>query len=378
MLEPSIVRSTRNAQLDWIRAYAVLLTVLMHYVWVAGVILLGRDVERESLLEATGFAHALAIWLFHSQHGVYLFFVLSGYLIASIVKRSDSLSPIIFLRNRALRLFPALWCTLVAMLLIGVYNGGAFPNSATIVLNFLTLNWADIRTFPPILTVTWSLFWEWAFYFVAAFALIFLRSRSISLRLFAIGILMLIPISLIVALGGRSWTYFLLFGAGVSVAWSAAFRQRISSISGYWVLCVYALAVLIYTMLAPAHHETQVSRFAGSVTPHDVFVPAFALCAAWLVSRAIVGRASEHVHAHLRPLTWIGERSYSIYLWHMPVIFFMQRQWSALLDFLGDTFRAIGVVGTLLFLFFCTLAISEISFRLLEQPYLRRQSRSRG
>jgi exopolysaccharide production protein ExoZ len=93
----------RNLGIELLRAWAVGLTLLMHYTWLAGSILLRRDIERDALSDAQTIGHFFVVWVFHSQHGVYLFFVISGYLITQQILRRPAVSPVVFLRNRALR-----------------------------------------------------------------------------------------------------------------------------------------------------------------------------------------------------------------------------------------------------------------------------------
>ncbi|AVG24647.1 peptidoglycan acetyltransferase/SGNH-hydrolase [Pontimonas salivibrio] len=61
----------------------------------------------------------------------------------------------------------------------------------------------------------------------------------------------------------------------------------------------------------------------------------------------------------LRPLRWLGDRSYSAYLWHWPVWLFVTSR-------LGDGVISIGLS------FAVTIGFSALSFRFIEQPFMKR------
>src|SRR5205085_7707947 len=70
----------------------------------------------------------------------------------------------------------------------------------------------------------------------------------------------------------------------------------------------------------------------------------------------------------LQPLTWLGDRSYSLYLWHWPVLLLGA-------ELLGH--RASPWETTLLLL--VALGLTEVGHRLVEEPFRRGRVRlSRG
>jgi peptidoglycan/LPS O-acetylase OafA/YrhL len=87
---------------------------------------------------------------------------------------------------------------------------------------------------------------------------------------------------------------------------------------------------------------------------------AVALCSAVLVVRAAVGgRGPVLALLELKPLVALGRISYSVYLWHWPFFILTETErtgWS-----LPPTL-AVRLVGT--------LAVSMLSFRYLEKPFL--------
>jgi len=62
----------------------------------------------------------------------------------------------------------------------------------------------------------------------------------------------------------------------------------------------------------------------------------------------------------IRPLTWVGDLSYSIYLWHWPIIFFWKKAGFVVSPLHGA------------FLLLITLGLSWLTYRLVESPSRRR------
>jgi peptidoglycan/LPS O-acetylase OafA/YrhL len=366
----------RNAGIDLLRAWAIALTLLMHYAWLVGSLLLQRDIERDAISDTQSVGHFVAVALFHSQHGVYLFFVISGYLITQGLLRSPSMSPLRFLRNRAWRLLPCLWVALCASLLISFLRGFPLPSLYEIFANFLTINWAIPKEVAPILTVTWSLFWEWVFYLSAAIALVGLRRSGWSVKALSICAILGVGLAAVILLGGRSWSYLLLFATGATVAVSSRLRDALMRVRWQYVAVYYVAVVAIYAWFAPAHDATQVARYPGAITPHDVYVPCFSVAAAWLIAYLARYDSIGSGLPRLRSAAlWLGERSYSVYLWHMPVMFSLTLAVARVEAITVFPLKAAATAALIAALIVLTAAVSEVSFRLLELPYLH-QSRS--
>ncbi len=113
-----------------------------------------------------------------------------------------------------------------------------------------------------------------------------------------------------------------------------------------------------------------IGALAGCFLAVDEFQPllyrgGFALVAlvAALVIAAVAAPSARLVPAALgwRPLRWVGLRSYSIYLWHWPVFMVTRPQLDLPLD-------GLPLLGLRLL---ATLALAEISYRLVETPIRR-------
>lgn len=109
-----------------------------------------------------------------------MLFVLSGYCLAQVMeKRGAGLSPVVFWRDRLLRIYLTYWAALLLAVALALaatpFNGIApadiFPKTAAAWLGDLTLShvWMDIR---PWLIVSWSLAFELGFYVVLGLVLL--------------------------------------------------------------------------------------------------------------------------------------------------------------------------------------------------------------
>jgi len=67
----------------------------------------------------------------HAFPGVPIFFVISGFLISASYERSSGLES--YYRNRALRIFPGLWCCVVATVVVAAFCGFSFVNGQAAV-----------------------------------------------------------------------------------------------------------------------------------------------------------------------------------------------------------------------------------------------------
>ena len=170
--------------LDGLRAMAVLWVIVLH-VGMFGVI--GNvDAGGRLLIESAPF---LLGWIYNGNYGVDVFFVLSGFLIASIIfKEIDASADIHFVRfymRRILRLSPALIVLAILSYSTNLYYHGNLWYNVFYVSNFF-----------PILDIsipwTWSLAIEEQFYLLFPLVALLVKKRKlaifIGLFLFAIGI----------------------------------------------------------------------------------------------------------------------------------------------------------------------------------------------
>jgi peptidoglycan/LPS O-acetylase OafA/YrhL len=318
---------------------------------------LGR---RPALDGLRGVAIALVL-LAHSQHGfaessgavgVTAFFTLSGFLITSgLLEQIDGAGHVSLKRfwsRRVRRLVPALWLYVLATSVLSALGVVGFITSPPVIITTLVyaLNW--VRAFvavPESVAITWSLAVEEQFYLL--WPLAFLAARRwprFPIYAAAVGVLVapLLRFAMWGSGGGADRIYYGTQGhmdallLGCLLAYWVRTRRSLPR----WAAPV-AWAVLVGCSLA--------SRGAFSILALPTLVP-LASCAliVWCMSpRAAMTNPAAR---------WLGQRSYGIYLFHYPLLMIV------------TPIYGVPVWVTLP----AALLVSEVSYRFVEQPFLRR------
>jgi peptidoglycan/LPS O-acetylase OafA/YrhL len=318
--------------------------------------------------------------------GVDVFFVLSGYLITSLLlveaRRTGRISIKNFYLRRARRLLPALYAMLIAVAAVGAYW---LPQQATRLKGdlpasvFYYQNWwliAQGSSYfgtagdrPPMLTHLWSLAVEEQYYLVWPLVLIFFARirarRALMLLLIGAGVLVSAGVGLTlydpysdpsrVYYGTDTRALAPLLGAFLAIAnrpWLHRTRLPFAARAGLDLFGLVGLAGLAY--IADTVWDSDQRLYQGGFL-------VIALFAAALVSVAghrgttlgwILGR---------QPLRYLGERSYAIYLWHWPVLLVTRP---------GIDIPVTGWANTALRVAIAVL-LAEISFQVIEKPIRR-------
>jgi peptidoglycan/LPS O-acetylase OafA/YrhL len=308
--------------------------------------------------------------------GVDVFFVLSGFLITTLLmeRRGQPFGRALrrFYSRRAARLLPALVVFLTVHAVVAVALGRDLATEARttfVALAYLS-NWAS--TFDWHLAGDqihlWSLAIEEQFYLVWPLLLALLTSRTrrprTTVAVIAVGVAVvaLWRLVLVTRLGTaypevyeRTDTHMdgLLIGAGLSIVWAAGWRptRRVAGFAGLAGFGALAVAFFKANALGDA-----VYRYGFTL----VGVASAAIIVAALTEGSMVERLLRR-----RPLVHVGRLSYSMYLWH-TVVFALAAQ---LLPGATPTrlLAAYGVTGA------CAL----ISYRFVERPFLVPTDRTR-
>ncbi len=330
--------------------------------------------------------------------GVALFFCLSGFLLyrpfaASLLRGAPLPDRRAYARNRVLRILPAFWvCAVIAIILLGQgqQRDGtlARPEGLREIAQLLTLSndWfpSTIGTGFP---VTWSLAVEAVFYVVlpllATAAALGAAHRVGSARPLAAALL---PVLTLAAIGfgtrffllaltdGWDWsdwygpleTGFLgqadLFASGMLVA-----IVDVQTRDGRWrppARWRRAVVPLACGLLALAAWQMPVDAQLTANPWNCVATMALSLFLAAVVLPAHAGAPRALALLEWRPVAALGVISYSVFLWHQPVI---------------DELRAHGLTGSgpsglvinLVVVMAVTAAVSWVSYRVVEAPALR-------
>ena len=274
--------------------------------------------------------------------GVDIFFVISGFLITTLLLRERTETGRIVLRNfwlrRARRLLPALaLVVLVSCTAALVIGGDVLVRIGTQVLGAATFsyNWLGIAsnasyfddTTPELFRNLWSLAVEEQFYLVwplAILLLVLVRRRGV--RLAIVATLALGSIAAMVALlsfgapptrlyfGTDTHSFGLAIGAGLALLTIDNSPRPLEWRRGTPVLfaVIGALATAALLVVSWWLAEDSELVFRGGLVLVAVLT-ALAISGA-VVPGSFLGRALD-----VPPLRVIGERSYGLYLWHWPV-----------------------------------------------------------
>ena len=329
-------------------------------------------------------------WIPGGFLGVDLFFVISGYVITRLILDSinsaNALDLRAFYRARIRRLYPALLLMIIvtSLLILAFAPDGVhrFVEDLPYVLTG-TNNWHlvalhqdyfQINGRPPLLQHTWSLAVEIQFYLVWPIILYFIWKRF--------GKRNIAPIALLIAVGSGvalfvnslrldhatasriSHVYFgtdthslgLFIGSALAVSWvpanlSAVITQRAQDfIDGIGLI---GLLGLVGTFLYISESNATLYRIA---------FPLAALFGSMTIA-SLVHPASRVAPLFVsKPVLWLGQRSYGIYLWHW-VIFQMTRP---SIDLAASSLLALNIARFLL-----VLVAADISLRYFELPFRR-------
>jgi peptidoglycan/LPS O-acetylase OafA/YrhL len=301
----------------------------------------GLDGLRAIAVVAVIVYHLNPSWLPGGFLGVDIFFVISGYLITSLIlselQGSSRLSLGRFWARRARRLLPALAFLLLSVTVIAAVVGrdalgpmrADLPASVFYVLNWRLLfshdSYAASFGRPPLLQHLWSLSVEEQFYLLWPLGLLALRRfrGRPSIAAVALGgaAVSAVLMGALYRAGDPSGVYFgtdthaqgLLIGCALAAAippWRmtaavAPGARKVLELSG-----VAALVVVVVGLI--------VLRFDSAVTYRGGMV---VVDLATAVVLATVAHPASRLGRGLarQPLRWIGLRSYALYLWHWPI-----------------------------------------------------------
>jgi peptidoglycan/LPS O-acetylase OafA/YrhL len=322
--------------------------------------------------------------------GVDLFFVLSGFLITTLLldehRASSRIDLVGFWYRRARRLLPALFLLIAVVVIVAVWatpiEKGELRWDLLAALGYAA-NWRFIAAgqsyFNEFMTASpvrhlWSLAIEEQFYLAwplivsAGFVALWVGTRVLRgwklgaalLGIAALGSAALMALTYHEA--DPSLAYFSTFArahellVGALAAVLLAHVSRMRSVIGQYAGAIAATGLLAVLIAGVLTGDTDAAYYLGGSL-------LFSLAAAALIVALVVGatsRGSAHRILRLRPLVWLGVISYGVYLWHWPLTIWLRPE-------------IVHVDGPLLFALRlgATLLIASASFYLVERPIRR-------
>jgi peptidoglycan/LPS O-acetylase OafA/YrhL len=313
--------------------------------------------------------------------GVDVFFVLSGYLITSLliveVRATGRISIKKFYIRRARRLFPAMFTLLAIVALVVIIwlpdQGRQLRGDLLAAVGYGTNWWLiveDTSYFgtgdrPRLLTHLWSLSVEEQFYLVWPLVMILFARKRIKRPMMlvvlglgiaastAAGILLYDPWAdpSRVYFGTDTRALAPLLGAALAVL-ARPWRNREKRAVGLDVAGIGALIGL--AVIAAVLGDNSPVLYQGG------FLGIAALGAVLVLAAGHPGTALGQVLG-TGPMRWLGERSYAIYLWHWPVFVLTRPGLDVPVTGWANTVLRVGI----------TLMLADLSFRLIERPLRR-------
>jgi peptidoglycan/LPS O-acetylase OafA/YrhL len=322
---------------------------------------------------------ALAIVAFHINDyripggfvGVDVFFVISGFLITGQLSRSideGRFSLGEFYARRIRRLLPALlvvvlFSYVVAMTVLLPSELVAFSwsllSSVTYVSNiyfYQNSGYFDSDAATSPLLHTWSLSVEEQFYL--AFPLIFIAVARFCPRyrfqaMVLLGALSLVGTELLLDDDSSAAFYLSPFRAwefalgGVVALWHGRWRGH-GLIAEFLALASLAVICLSFLLMNDTLHFPGIGAFPVTAATAVII---FLCTRMTLITGSLLS---------FSPLAAVGRSSYSLYLWHWPIIVFYRIQFNAE----PGLIEQVGLLA-------CCLIVAGLSYRFIEQPFLR-------
>ena len=330
--------------------------------------------------------------------GVDWFFVLSGFLITNLLlderNREGSVSLRGFYHRRILRLFPAMYAFLAFMLLASPLLHNEIPDiwneiaAASLYSYHLLIGFFGFvgpGDSPRALLQVWSLSVEEWFYFLWPILLIWSLARARSQRVLIIGCGLFIAFWMGLRLWAGAAGYdFAAEDALDGTPYGLAVLLRFSAMRFDALVIGCMLAVLRRRTFPMSERTARVLSLAGAVglavstvallggrlapfapftsVAYNASLFGVAACVLWLHAHP-TSKAARFMASPI--LVYVGTRSYALYLWHEVPNALVPEPSASPVSFV---LRAVAVLAV-------SFVLAELSWRLVESPFLLRKQR---
>ena len=332
---------------------------------------------------------AIAGWVFDptwllscGYFGVDLFFVLSGFLLSlpyhrAAERRLPTPSLVRFWHHRVRRVLPAYWLQLVVLVAVYASLGQFDRIQPANLLAHLGLVQNLVGAGPLLNAVYWSMPIEWNFY-MALPLLAFLMGRAPGWLVAVFALVWSLTYRLLAYLSwfdpaiGQYISYPSInqlparldqFVYGMFAAWILVRRPHWVQRPGWW-LAAGMIGILAMVVGAGPRDDFLV-RFDAPwlFFHHSLLAASFAVLMLGVAAGSQLGR---HLFAG-RTAVWLGLISYSLYLWHYPLL----KLWQYLVG--AGWFGAAPLLSLWLLAIPIILLVAWLSYRYVELPFLARK-----
>ncbi|MDT8850941.1 acyltransferase [Pantoea dispersa] len=323
-----------------------------------------------------GYARNQVVAAAMGEIGVLLFFMLTGHLFWGQIK-AGAYKAENFFYKRACRLVPAMFVMIsCVMLLDWVTHGLSLPNKDQLIALIRNYGFGfgsvvnsvgnvnDVFSKDMFLRINniWTLRWEWLFYFVLP--LLATLKRFSLVTLFSLFVLILFMQPFQIMTGTTDIVFIAAFWLGALTAELEGKREGhlrvlFTRISGYIMLIAGVSLTLFYLFQTP-------------LTQKNVRVPIMIFTVFPVFFFFVINKWRQNILVSWKPAQVLGKVSYSFYLWHLAVNFYV-------ITIANKTIK--NPQALLSFVLICavmmivSLTISVFSFKYVEDYFLKKSHR---
>lgn len=313
----------------------------------------------------------VAVMLYHAELGVavngYLgvdvFFVLSGFLITSLLLHERSgtgrVNLSAFYMRRLLRLYPALVLVAVGVMCVALVTGqqvAAIGQGAVATLLYFANIWIYTGNDTILLQHSWTLALEEQFYLVwppILVVLLMLSSRARGAAVFLIFVVATIIYFWPMHGDSESIRASYLRAAGLLYGCALALAHRRG------LRCSRIIAIACGMLLG-------VLTFGPFTVPESLFTSGINLAALLALPVVLELTRDARWSVLASPAArWFGRRSYGLYLWHFPILSLVVHHMPGQVPHWMLTTSGLGL----------SVLVAALSYRYVEEPFLRRKAR---
>lgn len=353
----SAAGNSQHVELTTVRGIACLIVVVGHTF---------SFYDVRTLLHESGLAYHIFEAFYAGMNGVgsvALFFVLSGCVLSMSLDSGRRKSPswiADFYVKRAFRIYPLLWTSLaLSLAVLGVARTtsglpGLTPWASTAMPNFVSwsqIALAAIGAFTHINPPMWSLRAE--IFYSLVFPLLFSLVVNDRYRWITLGVLAALAALPIPTEWGAH--YAIAFAAGAAIPRLQPPRPRYGGVLALMVP-IFLYSRFVLERLGVSYHGIQLCEIAYSI----------------LIVRCLFFSVPRVAILHARPLQFIGEISYSIYLLHFPILYVCASITDRLLGANGSVSTPIGACLVLTGLTLtASILASSVTYRVVEMRFTK-------